>query len=1394
MGSVGIAGAFAGFDLFSNTSSLVSDPTSSSLISRSSTHGSLTYIASTNPGGRVLTSCVLNDVVYLAGSFSAMGSVQLANVASYNPLTNCFSSLGNANESPNGQVDVIFCDEKENKLWLGGNFTSPGHAVAVYDIKAKSWSRPPFVGLSGAQSRVLSITKNSSDSSLFFAGSFVTEFQGDGSIVPNGQHNPNVPYSSGATPFSSSLVPIPLQGAQVLGSPSSSQQGYDDIHKILCPAGNDGPGNTWFAEDGSSVLITVRTFSFISANGLRLGNTFQAGHGTTQFSVTTIPDNHVQTLQYIDPTSGQSQSCTAACPLSTDSSILYQDFLFQNPLSITGVQIKLSGFTGTSPGLHILQVLSSGAFASAIDDNNAQSCFSPNPSNVTRVGAWETRVASTDIAGTTQRVLISTVDVGTSSSAGPSITWMPYVSAAGIYDINLLVPGCANFQDCDRRTSVKVTVFPGEGLQPSVTTLAQDNQEDVSISIYNGPVFPSSPSFVVTITMSLDDKPKGTGQDGKYDIVADRVQLVLQSVNSSTSATGNVGMGQRQGAVRKGFGFFEWLQGTGGDIDATSVLPNSTETALDSIGLDFFLGIGGVNDLASSPVSVNTVAHHASGSIYLGGKFSLSSGSASGSANIIVYKDGSFNGLPERGLNGPVSSIIVSGDLIFVGGAFSDTTSGSSEGRLRGVGLYNVQQNQWQPLGGGVNGDVTQLGLANGQLLVAGAFTKASTGHGDADVYAAGLAVWDIGEGAWVNSGGFLISKLDLVGSATSSVQLLAGNVAALQRYGASGMVMISNGGKEGPAVTPLGVQLAGDTSIAPAPGVGSNNASRRSRIPQTTPWSRYAHFSRLLARQSATPSGQLVPLPAMPPVIAPAVLTGAFWTNGSTEDSVVIGGNFSFFATDTSTDSKSVAIYDVKSSRIQGLVGSQINGTVRTLLVDNGLLYVGGEFALPGTNANGLAIYDLNKMEWTASGLQPLQGASGQPVIVRSITKSRSRTGMIIVAGSFASAGSLRCIGICSFDSTTLQWNMLGGGIAGEVASVAYAGVQQELLIAAGSINLPDNTAANVVQYSLSNATWSPVGSNVDLPGPVTAVEVNDGNINSIFAAGRSNDNSASFLSFWNGSKWETLGSTLEGTTAVAQLTMVPLQNTHAVNGIIQQDRMLMVSGALSDPSFGNASTALFDGQTFIPYSVSSTETGTPGYVASLFHSFPSFSFVQRHFLATGVVILISIAVAAGVVFLLALIGILWTLFSRQDDKHNKFEAVGDDDDSSLRHRPSSLLEHINAATRTTILGNSPFSNYNPEKEEKTNREGSDHDPYGPDASNYVRAETPSDAMGGMAPEEVSRPAHARYSFDGAGEGELPMSSGAELEILDDRDHSWWYARDMHTGREGVVPAAYLY
>lgn len=274
MGKVGIAGSFAGFDLFDNAS-VALDPATATLFTRKA-DGALSRLVSTNSGGEILASCTLGDVVYFAGNFSALGSTQAANVASYTPSSKAFTALGEG--GPEGTVNALYCDTKTNKVWAAGRFT---HAVAVWDPNANSWGAPPFKGLSG---EVRSITTNTSAASLFFAGPFTTTYSGNALTPLNNTNNPNVPFSTGATPFSSSLVPVPLGGAQVVGAPSSSQEGFSDIINVLCPTDGDGPGRSWFAADGNAAVITARAFRFISASGIRIGNTFADGRGTTGFT------------------------------------------------------------------------------------------------------------------------------------------------------------------------------------------------------------------------------------------------------------------------------------------------------------------------------------------------------------------------------------------------------------------------------------------------------------------------------------------------------------------------------------------------------------------------------------------------------------------------------------------------------------------------------------------------------------------------------------------------------------------------------------------------------------------------------------------------------------------------------------------------------------------------------------------------------------------------------------------------------------------------------------------------------------------------------------------------------------------------------------------------------
>ncbi len=212
---------------------------------------------------------------------------------------------------------------------------------------------------------------------------------------------------------------------------------------------------------------------------------------------------------------------------------------------------------------------------------------------------------------------------------------------------------------------------------------------------------------------------------------------------------------------------------------------NNTLTALDAVSFDTLSALGGTAGLDQATTIINAVAHHSSGAIFLGGAFVFSSGSASGSSNIVAFKNGALATLSGSGLNGAVSSLVIEGDQLVVGGAFTDAKAGTEGGKLGGEALYNVVQDSWTPVTAGVNGDVTSVGFINNQIQVTGNFTEvlpaSGTGPGAS---AAGFASWDLKTNMpWVNSGGFVVGSMTFVGNGTST-QYVAGRVSAVRKFG----------------------------------------------------------------------------------------------------------------------------------------------------------------------------------------------------------------------------------------------------------------------------------------------------------------------------------------------------------------------------------------------------------------------------------------------------------------------------------------------------------------------------------------------------------------------------------------------------------------------------------
>ncbi|KAL1412855.1 hypothetical protein Q8F55_000604 [Vanrija albida] len=1434
MGSVGFGGAFAGLDWFTAQSAFASSSSSSGSTPHfaadggtllvQNPDGSISLLGNTNPGGSITALCYSNSpdngTLYIGGTFTSFASTSSSNIVAYSLSSAKFTALGTGLSGP---VNTLYCDDPHQEVWAGGAFSDPSASstpgnVARWSTQSSAWSAVPFGGLNG---QVRSIAPSPNNGSLYFGGDFTTQYASNGgsrNVTTNTTiiSVPNAPVDTVTTGNSGYLTPftIPQSASQYGGLTIDATPAApgSDANALLCP----GTGS-WQAQSGSTAVINILSYGYLRGQGVRVANDISGGSGTTSFTLTTLPDNTVVPLTYTDPATGQNQTCTSSCPLSTNSSVHAQDFLFEGgSRELTGLQFTLDGHQGSQAALDYIQLLSDGAYASAVESDNTGLCGG-SKSSVQSIGSWQDENSPTSIPGTTSGYTVA--EVPTNAVTETSLTLYTWVGSTGYYDMFLVVPGCAQIGDCAGRTTVDVTVFAQDGV-PFVTTVDQNVQEDSLLRIYSGLVDASTDAFSPTITVSLPSNPAPIAGDN-YVVVANGVSMTLTGLqtaplNSTTTVTGATATGTSvspattsgvllPNTTRAAFGVFEWARNS--DLKATSLLPNNTQTALTQLAFSLDAARNASGGTAFSVASVLPVNNTA----FVSGSFS-----ASNYSNVVAVDTatGAPIGLPNQGLNGAVNAAAVVSGLIYFGGNFTGTQTSNSD--LSYLARYDPVTKAWDSVGGGVDGPVTELLGVPGGLVVVGPFNHVIFSNGSSFA-TGGYAVYNATTSQW-NTGGILYGNGTAIGSSGQHTYV------AGQFVGASSN---SVGG-----VASLVTNKDGTASIESLKGVSFSNAgsapppaaapARRS----LTGW--LAHVARsnahIVARAPA------LPIPARP-ALAPATLTGAFYTNSSADgkpDITILGGNFTQGSGPTEV---SGVAFQTDNAPMSG-PHPPVSGIVRALNVDKDTLYVGGSDITVNGIGGGLLRYDLAHGRWINAGMPALAVNAGSNIAINQI-KTRHNTDMILVAGNFANAGSLSCPALCIWRTQTERWEQAGLG-SGEVTAIDFGDDQYGTLVAGGSFVInSDNVYA--ATYHFANTSWTPLPG---LPGPVTSIVFNDRNASNIFATGFSASDRTPYLQQWDGRTWTNQNSSalLDG-TVIQNLAFVPVKHEHSAEGPIEKNRMLMASGEVFLANTGNVSSALFDGASWYPYLIGSTAAGTLGAASSLFWKNTSIDFSLRKYLDRGIVVLVAMAIATGIILLLILLILLVAYCLRLRERRQQPAEVYDKDGSDVSSTHQFMLNSVQTALERSLI---PGAQH-PSQPERAHVSEFGAGPstlagagavgagaaaglgvasatqlsagsgthlsaptYGSrpesDQSHYVDAEQGPEYLhdnqpGSYEGSDEGRETIMRYDFFGPElqTGELPMRTGQRIIILDDeQSDEWWYARDPATGQEGVVPATY--
>lgn len=743
------------------------------------------------------------------------------------------------------------------------------------------------------------------------------------------------------------------------------------------------------------------------------------------------------------------------------------------------------------------------------------------------------------------------VRYGSNSTATGPWTVTPSLQSNSEYlSVNLVGPGVSTNNisvtfkpDVKQKGNYSVTMFtPG---------CIQDNSCDTRGIVNVTGVYAETPAQGILTQKTIYQ----TNNYDKYDMI---YQGPVDANSDSFRPTVTLAAlsGQRDGVTLVAQRVqFNLTDSTGGLNGLYEFNPNTNTTESD-----FSKSVIDSAGMGLNPGAIITTIQVQNNVTYIGGNFSNQD---VGFENIFFIGNGNSTALPNGGLNAEVSSMIPYADLLFIGGNFTNTINGSVPG-LNNVAIFNTTSKTWEALGAGVSGSVDgvvtlQVNVTTDQpevcVSVNGFFDQILATGSSKAVSVAGIAIWVPTQQNWLQNLNLqspaIHGQLSAMTNVTGSATLLAGTLSSQD--------------------------LSADDAVSLTSNPVAINALKVGIQPQQIgPVTR----KRAISGQNTT-----------------GVVTGLFYHNNNGGMNVtVLGGAFTATAANGSTIDNLAFLNNTGSNAgiVSGLpLGLDSDSTFLALATTGSTLYAGGTVSGTVNNApvNGLVVYD---MELAAYSYPQPPTFGGTDVAVNVITV-RPNKPEIYVGGNFATAGSLGCPAVCVFRNG--NWNQPGIELGGSVSAFTWQGNNQ--LLAGGNLTI-NNNATFIATYDISKTEWTALDAASDVPGPVTALGSADKDASTFWVAGKSTNGSA-FLMKYDGSGFTSIGDSLGNETTILGLSVLKLSNHHESSDLVPSGMVLLVTGQLNLPTFGNVSAALYNGTTFSPFILSTSGNG-PGSLSSLF------------------------------------------------------------------------------------------------------------------------------------------------------------------------------------------------
>jgi len=132
---------------------------------------------------------------------------------------------------------------------------------------------------------------------------------------------------------------------------------------------------------------------------------------------------------------------------------------------------------------------------------------------------------------------------------------------------------------------------------------------------------------------------------------------------------------------------------------------------------------------------------------------------------------------------------------------------------------------------------------------------------------------------------------------------------------------------------------------------------------------------------------------------------------------------------------------------------------------------------------------------------------------------------------------------------------------------------------------------------------------------------------------------NGSDFIMKYDGSTWTPINVLGTG-SSVLGLQVFTLTTNHDSTTLVPSNHALLITGALNLPGFGRASSATFNGTAVQPFALSTKSSNSAGSISQIFTEKSNFFSSPSGKLALGFIVLIGLAIALALTFLLVVGG----------------------------------------------------------------------------------------------------------------------------------------------------------